>query len=112
MLHVPGRSSPAAAAAAAVAAAAAGNPRRKRNSNLLLVVGASPPDARVENLVLFAGGRRCATSLTGSRRGLERGDPWSFGGVLRKVMIVFVIFENEKTIESFEKYDVLSLWLG
>ena len=40
-----------------------------------------------------------------------RGDPWSFGGVLRKVMIVFVIFENEKTIESFEKYDVLRLWL-
>ena len=26
-------------------------------------------------------------------------------------MIVFVIFENEKTIESFEKYDVLRLWL-
>ena len=54
MLHVPGRSSPAAAAAAAVAAAAAGNPRRKRNSNLLLDVGASPPDAGIENLVLFA----------------------------------------------------------
>ena len=32
--------------------------------------------------------------------------------VLRKVMIVFVILENEKTIESFEKYDVLRLWLG
>ena len=78
MLHVPGRSSPAAAAAAAVAAAAAGNPRRKRNSNLLLVVGASPPDARVENLVLFAGGRRCPTSLTGSRRGLEGLAPVGF----------------------------------
>ena len=36
----------------------------------------------------------------------------SFGKVLRKVMIVFVILENEKTIESFEKYDVLRLWLG
>ena len=32
--------------------------------------------------------------------------------ILRKVMIVFVILENEKTIESFEKYDVLRLWLG
>ena len=40
---------------------------------------------------------------------MSKGGPWSFGGVLRKVMIAFVIFENEKTIESFEKYDVLRL---
>ena len=40
---------------------------------------------------------------------VSKGGAWSFGGVLRKVMIVSAIFEIEKTTESFEKYDVLRL---
>ena len=37
----------------------------------VLVVGASPLQPGVENHVLFAGGRRCTTSLAGHRRCLE-----------------------------------------
>ena len=33
-------------------------------------------------------------------------------GSFENVVNVFVILEIEKTIESFEKYDVLRLWLG
>ena len=41
-----------------------------------------------------------------------RENPWIVEWILRKVVIVFVILEIEKPIESFEKYDVLRLWVG
>ena len=41
-----------------------------------------------------------------------RENPWIVEWILRKVVIVFVILEIEKTIESFEKYDVLRVWVG